>query len=209
MLTIVKVIKRACLLGVIALLGCVNVGNQPSPPFLLTVNGEGVTQEEYCWFMQQERAAVFRHVNAAYDLDPDRNFWDQDCDGITPRDMLLNSTTERVVREKVEQALFKEFGLVEDIRHAAFLAHLEQLNQQRQKAVDEGQVIYGPVQYTPLQYYGHWKATMQLRAKEKLREKTSGTSDDLDAEYNRLLETRIQNARIQKAEKAINRIKIS
>jgi hypothetical protein len=83
--------------------------------------------------------------------------------------VLRKKTVEKVIRGKIQQILFKELGLTDDIRYAVFLANLEKLNRQRQKALYEGRVIYGPVQYSTLQYYGHWMATMQIQAKEKLR----------------------------------------
>jgi hypothetical protein len=96
------------------------------------------------------------------------NFWTRALDGSTPRAALKQDTVARVVKEKVEQALFQELGLVKDIRYSAFLDDLEQLNRRREQDVRDGRVVYGPVRYSPLQYYGHWKASMQLQAKELL-----------------------------------------
>ena len=64
--------------------------------------------------------------------------------------------------------LFQDLGLVPDISHAAFLRQLELTNQERGQAVKQGKVVYGPVRYTRLQFYGHWKATLRIQATEKL-----------------------------------------
>ena len=136
---------------------------------VLTVDGHSVHLDEFTWFMHRERAAVFRKVSADFSLNSETNFWDQDCNGVTPREILLEKTVESVVREKAEQLLFKELGLVDDIQHSVFLERLEKLNAQRQKAVEAGKVIYGPVQYSARQYYSHWMATMKIKAKDQLR----------------------------------------
>lgn len=138
-------------------------------PSVVTVDGCPVHLDEFSWFMQQERAAVFRAVTADYPLDSEANFWDQDCDGMTPRKILLENTVAKVVREKCEQLLLKEWGLIDDIRYSVFIEYLKELNDQRQKAAEAGKVIFGPVQYSPRQYYSHWMATMQIKAKDKLR----------------------------------------
>jgi hypothetical protein len=85
--------------------------------------------------------------------------------------MLQSNTVARVIREKAEQILFLELGLVQDIRYAAFLAQLERLNQDRERAASLGRTVYGPVRYTQLQFYEHWKATLRAQAREKLAEK--------------------------------------
>ena len=151
------------------LVGHANAAGDPNNPFVLSVNGHPVDREEFGWFTQRERAAVFQFVNTTYHLQPGKDFWDQACDGTTPKQILHEKTTEKIVREKVQQILFKELGLIQDIRFTAFLENLKKLNQERQVAVEQGRVVYGPVQYTPLQYYGHWMATMQIQAKDKLR----------------------------------------
>jgi hypothetical protein len=61
--------------------------------------------------------------------------------------------------------------LVKDIRYATFLARLEKLNEEREQAARQGRAVYGPVRYTQLQYYQHWKATLRAQAKDKLAEK--------------------------------------
>jgi hypothetical protein len=134
----------------------------------LVVNHHEVSREEFRWFMEQERPRVIQHFGTKYQLEYGSNFWTRALDGSTPRAALKQDTVARVVKEKVEQALFQELGLVKDIRYSAFLDDLEQFNRRREQDVRDGRVVYGPVRYSPLQYYGHWKASMQLQAKELL-----------------------------------------
>jgi len=134
----------------------------------LFVNKYPVSREEFRWFMQQQRAGVFQYVKTRYNLDYGKGFWDHDCEGTTPKVMIQKRTTERIVHEKVQQILFMELGLIKDINYAAFLNNLETTNIERHRAMQQGRVIYGPIRYTQLQYYGHWMANLQIQAKEKL-----------------------------------------
>jgi PPIC-type PPIASE domain len=92
-------------------------------------------------------------------------------EGTTPRAMLQSNAVARVVREKVEQILFLELGLVQDIRYTTFLDQLEKLNLEREQAARLGRTVYGPVRFTQLQFYQHWKAGLRAEAMEELAEK--------------------------------------
>ncbi len=113
-------------------------------PVVLTVNQTPVTRDEFSFFMQ-----------------PDR-------DGITPREQLLSKTVARVTREKVRQQLFQELGLMKATTFAEFLAQVESVNREREQAVNAGRIIYGPVRFTPLQFYGDWMAKLELQAQKQL-----------------------------------------
>ncbi len=152
----------------------------------MIVNADRVSQEEFVWFMEQERPRVVEHIRTTYHLEYTNNFWTRSCDGDTSRTLLRRNTVSRLVREKVEQALFLELGMVKDIRYSACLRQLEHVNRERQQAVRLGQVVYGPVTYSQLQYYGHWKATLKIQAKEKLaQDRFTITEGKLKAFYER------------------------
>jgi hypothetical protein len=135
---------------------------------VMTVNQQIVSQPEFAWFMEQERAGIFEYFKATCNLEDGKDFWTHECAGTTPRAMLQRRTVDRVTREKVEQILFQELGLIQDLRYSSFLENLEKLNRQREEAKKNGQVLYGPVRYTQRQFYGHWKASLQIEAKAKL-----------------------------------------
>jgi hypothetical protein len=144
---------------------------------VLFVDRQPVSSEEFVWFMQQERAGVLQFAKTKFNLDYGTNFWDRDLAGDTPRALLQQRTVERVVHEKVEQLMFQELGLVEDISYASFLKKLEKLNSERESAVQHGRVVYGPVRYTQFQYYEYWMANLRLRATEQLTQTKWNVSD--------------------------------
>jgi hypothetical protein len=132
------------------------------------INQHEVSREEFQWFLQQERGAVFRVFNTASNAENGAAFRHKEQSGTTPRLMLQSNTLARVVREKVEQILFRELRLMPDISYAGFLSQLDRVNQEREQAARRGQVIYGPVRYNQLQFYEHRKATLRAQAIERL-----------------------------------------
>jgi hypothetical protein len=162
-----------------------NTGALGTEPAALVINQHEVSREEFRWFMEQERGGVFRHFKTRHNLEDGRGFWTHEIEGTTPKAMLQSNSVARITREKVEQILFRELGLVQDISYATFLAQLERLNEERERAAKLGRTVYGPVRYTQLQYYQHWKATLRAQAGEKLAEKQwAPREEDLRKFYN-------------------------
>lgn len=135
---------------------------------VMTVNEDGISREEFLWFMEQERPAVFQFFYEHYKLTDGANFWNEVRDGITPRIMLLQNTIRRLTREKVEQGVFLTFGLTTDISYQVMLDQLAAVNQERLKAENQHKVLFGPVAFNQLAFYANWKSRLQLRAKEKM-----------------------------------------
>ena len=198
----------------------------------LSVNHCAVSAEEFKWFMQQERAGVFHDVKTRCNFDYGRNFWDRNCAGTTAKKLIEQRTINRIVREKIQQLLFKDLGLIEDARYSVFLENLEYLNANRERAAQQGHVIYGPVHYSVPQYYGHWMATLQIRAKEKLAREQFRVTDEklrvfaretwpkrpfeqtrelarsayVDQEYQHLVDARVENAIVKTNADAVRAI---
>ena len=134
----------------------------------MLVNEHGVALEEFRWFMQQERAAVFQHFKTKHNLEDEEGLWNHACDGTTPRALLKTNTIQRLTREKTEQLLFEELGLIPDTRYSTFVESFMKLSREREQAAKEGRTVYGPIRYSQLQFFGHWKASLQIQALEKL-----------------------------------------
>jgi len=198
----------------------------------LSVNHCAVSAEEFKWFMQQERAGVFQELRTRCKFDYGKGFWDRNCAGTTAKKLIEKRTINRIVRDTVQQLLFKDLGLIEDARYSVFLENLENLNANRERAAQQGRVIYGPVRYGVLQYYGHWMATLQIRAKEKLSRGEFRVTDEklrvfagktwpkrpfeqtkelaratyIDQAYQHLVDARIANAMVKTNAEAVRAI---
>jgi hypothetical protein len=171
----------------------------------MTVGHHEVTAAEFAWFMDQERPGVIRYFTTAYDLQLGTNFWRRDLQGNTPRALLKTNTVALVAKEKTEQALFLELGLVTNIRYSAFLKGLEQTNDEREQKVRRGDVVYGPVRYSAFQYYSHWKATLRMEAKEKLAESRFNLTDESLRAFWQKEQTRFKSAPYERVRAAVKR----
>lgn len=66
---------------------------------------------------------------------------------------LLGGDPDRAVRMKVLQQLAEEYGAAEAFSYEDMLLQMEEENQIRAEQAEAGEVIYGLLEYTPLQYY--------------------------------------------------------
>ena len=135
---------------------------------VMRVNDEPVSREEFLWFMEQERPAVFQFFYEHYRLADGTNFWHEVRGQTTPKQLLRHNTVQRLIREKVEQKVFLTFGLTTNISYPVMLDQLAEVNQERRAADRLHHVLYGPVTYSQLMFYANWKSSLQLRAREKL-----------------------------------------
>lgn len=142
--------------------------NYSSNDTVLFVNELPVAADEFRWFLENERPAVIHQMATSRNIEFGNGFWNTERGGTTPRRSLIRKTIERLTREKVEQELFLSLGILADARYSSFLKLLEAANLERKRVKQAGGVVYGPVEYSQMQFHSHFKATLQLKAKECL-----------------------------------------
>ena len=64
-------------------------------------------------------------------------------------------TLEIAIEAKCIQILAKEHEIIEYVDYKSFLKSLDEENKRRKEAIKNGEVIYGPQQYTEKQYYNY------------------------------------------------------
>ena len=131
---------------------------------MLTVNHTAVTREEFAFFMAQERSQAMSRSNKSlaaksFNESHARNGW---------KAFLQQKTIGRVAREKIRQQLFQELGLMDATGFGDFLKQLETVNHEREQAASSGQAVYGPVHFSPHQFYDDRMAKLELLAKQQL-----------------------------------------
>lgn len=133
-----------------------------------SVDGEPISVAEFRQSVLKNRAMVASHFNREFGAQDSRDFWTTSFNGEIPLEKLKKTSLDQCIRRKVEQMVCREHGLVSDITYAAFEKRLEAENARRKQAVATGQVIYGPVQYSPTVYYDYLVSNMVLHLKQKL-----------------------------------------
>ncbi|GMQ61705.1 foldase protein PrsA [Vallitalea maricola] len=83
-----------------------------------------------------------------------------------------------MIRIKIEQLLFREKNIVEDISYKTFIKSFIKENERRKKAVDKGEIIYGPKQFQEDDYYSYLHSKRVLLLKEIFAEDEFAIEDE-------------------------------
>jgi foldase protein PrsA len=150
-------------------------------PVVMTIDGAPVTVGEFKLVMEGHLSNVAGHFHAL-GIDDHHGYWKEKESGDSPILMLRKVVTEDLARIKTIQSWAKEKGLIADISFAAYQRHLVEENARRQKAVDSGQVIYGPRQYKAYRYYFFRLRDLEQAILEKLVKEPSYAVADADIE---------------------------
>lgn len=176
-------IRHFTFIGLTVILTGINSCSKMAPDIVATVNGEPVSVIELTARMPEYRAAVVQHFLNNHQADYTKDFWNTAYDGITPGEMLKEKAMDDLVRIKLQQILARENKLLEDISYAAFLEQWRQENTRRQTAVSNGQVVYGPVQFSEQMYYRYYLSKLTLELKHKLAKNGFNVSDNELKQY--------------------------
>ncbi len=151
---------------------------------IFTVNGEKVTKEEFLAISSGLRGSVYSDFVLKYGEAEDGDFWTTNFDGQIPREVLKKQTLEKIKKIKIEQILFKKYGLVDDISYQSFQKELQSENKRRKTAVAKNEPIYGPIQYNEKAYYDYLQEDREEKLKKKLiSSDLSSTEEEIGKYY--------------------------
>lgn len=177
---ILIIIVTACImLALISVLLFINKKNDND--YVAQVNGEKISVLEFRNAMAENRNKIYDYFRQNYDVSDHAGFWKQSVNGEIPIEMLKQKSMEQCARVKIEQILAKQQGIIDDISYQGFLKNLEAENKRRKTAVENNQVIFGPVQYTEEVYFKYVLSNMVISLKDKLQE--IEVNDDEIQEY--------------------------
>lgn len=129
------------------------------------VDGQPITERLFRHTLQRTRSEVLREF-APQALGP--AFWSTPVKGRIPGEVLKDRTLSECVRIEIQLRLAHEKGL---LQHPGFDAILDELpleNQRRARAIQAGQVVHGPSQFTEQTYFAYRFSNLQIRLKELL-----------------------------------------
>lgn len=82
-----------------------------------TVNGENITQEEIDYFSQRLRSKLIYEFSKKYEIEDYALFWENEYDGVNPKEELEKRALEEAARYKIELLLMKEEKIYDDISY--------------------------------------------------------------------------------------------
>ena len=135
----------------------------------MTVNQEPLVEKEILLFAQINRPEVLRRFRTSDENDD--GFWDQSFKGMTPRDDLLRRTLVTCVEVKIRLLLAREFGIRGEVEFENVERRWQVENLRRREAVEGGEDVFGPVEYTLLEYVENDLRSLDVALMQRLEEK--------------------------------------
>lgn len=121
--------------------------------YLLTVDGYGVTEDEFLMFLRDQKAVAANYFWVNYEMQPDDGFWEREIDGMTPNGFAKERALEAAVQAKEEFILASERGILEYQDYNGMMDDMEAENAQRADKKESGDAFYGISEFTPFTYY--------------------------------------------------------
>ena len=158
------------------------------------VNGIPVSYGEYMLVAEEKRGETAAYFYENHHVDENVDFWSKEAvfGGENPLEVHKKAVLEAVTEIKLQQQLMMEYGIVSenDITYKGFFKLFEQENLRRRKITEQGDVIYGPEQYTESGYYNYLH-NIRLQELREAMYAESGSKDISDKFTDALLVERL------------------
>lgn len=151
--------------------------------WLLTVDGYGVTEEEYLMFLGNQKAVTANYFWTKYNAQPDAEFWTSEFGGENPLKYAKDRALQDVIRSKTEFLLASERKIFEYKDYNGLIKDMTEENQKRKTMQSEGEPVYGLSEYTPFTYYQYIRNNITAELKYSQRNLVRPTNKQLKTEY--------------------------
>lgn len=169
---------------VIAILVGVLVAALTSEKTVMTINGEEIKEEEFSFYLRQNRSDIIMSYTAGKGLTYDDAFWNTETeDGSTPLSAWIDAAVEKCAYNNALRQAAKEAGLTDFTSFADWKEDLDKENNRRAEAVKNGEVIYGPERYELDAYIQITLANLKEDLKKVFREEYTPTEEEMKAYY--------------------------
>lgn len=151
--------------------------------YLLTVDGYGVTEEEFLLFLGDQKAVAANYFWTQYQLQPDADFWTTAVNGETPLGYAKEKALDALLTAKVTFILAAERGILEYQSYDELLDSMENENRDRADRLEDGETVYGVGQFTPFTYYQYLNKNVGAELEYSQRELVNPKREDLVRTY--------------------------
>lgn len=151
--------------------------------YLLTVDGYGVTEEEFLLFLSGQKAATANYFWTQYQIQPDAAFWTTPVNGETPIEYARERALKELVTAKVTFILASEWEILPYQDYNSLMKEMEEENAGRVQKLESGEVFYGVSQFTPLTYYQYLNNNAGAELEYAQRDLAEPTQEELARVY--------------------------
>lgn len=185
------VLWAVLLLGALGLLTVSGCGERRSTggdkvgdgTYLLTVDGYGVTEEEFLMFLGDQKAAAANYFWTEYQVQPDADFWTTPVNGETPLEYAKEQALDALVTSKVTFIMAAERGILDYQSYDSLMESMEEENAGRADKLEDGEVVYGVSQFTPFTYYQYLNKNAGAELEYSQRELIDPSREELLQTY--------------------------
>jgi len=164
-------------IGWLLIFGCKKQDHQLRPDIVASVNGEYILLQEFTKQLASNRAKTISHFRVKFGAEYSNSFWYTTWDDHSPLDYIKEISFDELLTNKIELGLAREYGLVEDMDYESNNSRRLTVNADRDKAMAEHQVIYGPQSYSESVYYRYVSSLLIIRLKERLSQERFDISE--------------------------------
>lgn len=141
---------------------------EKKPEIVAWVNIEPIAKSELNHWMLLEKANVYNYFYRTYGVNDSDTFWTQKLGSEIPLEMLKEQALEKVKRCKIQQHLALEKGIIKTTNFDEIVGDMESVNAERKQKVENGEPIYGPLQFTSRTFFFHVFDKMVIELKNEL-----------------------------------------
>lgn len=164
-------------------------GKRTDEKYLLTVDGYGVTEDEFLLFLRDQKATTTNYYWTNYKMETNDTFWRTEVEGQTPLEYAKERALDQVVEAKIEFILASEEDIMEYKDYDEMMADMEKENKERAEKKDNGETFYGVEEYSPFTYYQYLSGGARAELENRQIEKTDPSKEVLEALYEENKET--------------------
>ncbi|MEK3736511.1 hypothetical protein [Paenibacillus odorifer] len=218
---IVIILFTALIVLALLMLGLTNKKAELPENWIFTVDGYAVTEEEFHFYVTEQRAVTADYFFRTYGAQVDEGFWTRKYgkNHETPSEYAKNSAMTALLKTKQEQFIADERGIAPYKSFDELESDMDDENVKRAKMDDSGETYYGLPQFELYQYMQYLSGARWPDLVETQVKKTKMSNAELQveyasksAEYTRVadkLTAALATTGQAKEEKVLNRLDIS
>ncbi|MEK4188621.1 MULTISPECIES: hypothetical protein [Paenibacillus] len=217
----VIILFTALIVLALLMLGLTNKKAELPENWIFTVDGYAVTEEEFHFYVTEQRAVTADYFFRTYGAQVDEGFWTRKYgkNHETPSEYAKNSAMTALLKTKQEQFIADERGIAPYKSFDELESDMDDENVKRAKMDDSGETYYGLPQFDLYQYMQYLSGARWPDLVETQVKKTKMSNAELQveyasksAEYTRVadkLTAALATTGQAKKEKVLNRLDIS
>lgn len=131
---------------------------------LAKIGGEPLYIEEFQLLMEQRRGDTAAYFYEKYGAEDHKDFWNTACGNVTPTEYLKDLAWKDAVAYKTLQIRAKAEGAAMEIDFISLKKQWEAENQHREQEFKNGGILYGPKEFSLMDFYqyqlNNWKGIL-------------------------------------------------